>query len=272
MPLLGYLCELCNQKFSEGSELVKHKRLHENAESCDVGGKVSPERGESPKRLPEPSFPCNMCDRSFATNQSLKRHKLLHVKGDKRCPKCGLIFCRLHNHVFVPLPRNNQNSTADLKSPLLDPDLSGESSSDGSALESSGSFTDEPVSKSFKEKSSDEESDAAMKPEPLRKKTRNPLPPASHMKIPKKIPLPKLITVSNPQVFRSFGDDYPTDYVQPHLPQQPPLRSSLKVFSPQCLTSVVLEVRRNYKYITSEPGNIKRPQEQNIAYDLEIVL
>lgn len=280
-PLAGYLCELCNQTFRNASELVKHKRLHENPVSCEVSENISIDQEEFPKHVPEPSFPCNICDRSFTTNQSLKRHKLLHVKDGRRCPKCGQIFCQLHNHIlFMPLPKNEQNSTTD-ESSSQDSDLNNELSSDESVLEKSESFTDESKQNSFEDASpleepehesgSSAESVVVTKPEPL-SETQNPLPPVSHLKIPDEIPLPKLKRVLNPQVSRCFRGDYPTDYIQPHLPQQPQLQPPLKVFSPQCLTSALLEVRRNYEYILSKPVNVEKSKRQCTTYDLEIVL
>lgn len=278
-PLTGYLCELCSQTFSIASELVKHKQLHENPMSCDVSENIFI---ELPKHVPEPSFPCNICDRSFTTNQSLKRHKLLHVKDGRKCPKCGQIFCQLHNHIlFMPLPKNEQNSTSD-ESLSQDTDLNDELSSDESVLEKSESFADEsdlkqnsledssPLEESEHEsESSAAESVAATTPGSL-SETQNPLPPASHLKVPKEIPLPKLKRLLNPQASRYFRDDYPTDYIQLHLPQQPQLQPPLKVFSPQCLTSALLEVRRNYEYIVNKPVNGE--ESQCTAYDLEFVL
>lgn len=282
-PLAGYLCELCSQTFSDASELVKHKQLHENPTSCEVAESIFTEQEEIPKHVPEPSFPCNICDRSFTTNQSLKRHKLLHVKDGRRCPKCGQIFCQLHNHVlFMPLPRNEQSSTTD-ESLLQDTDPNNELSSDESVLERSESFTVESDLRqdSFEDASSldesEHESECSAESEEVTKpgwlcETQNPLPPASHLKIPKEIPLPRLKRVLNPHVSRCFQSDYPNDYVQPHLPQQPQLQPSLEVFSPQCLTSALLEVRRNYKYILSKPVNVEKSKRQRTCYDLEIVL
>lgn len=279
-PLAGYLCELCSQTFSHASELVKHRQLHENPVSCEVGENIPTEQGELPKHVPEPSFPCNMCDRYFTTNQSLKRHKLLHVKDGRRCPKCGQIFCQLHNHIlYVPLPKNEQNSTTD-ESSSEDTDLSSESSSDDSVPGESDSFTDESGCKRdsledaslLEEPEHDPESSAVesvAEPEPL-SGTQNPLPPASHLQIPTEIPLLKLKRVRKPQVSRYFRDDYPTDYVQLHLPRRPQLPPSLKVFSPQCLTSALLEVRRNYEYIIKKPANVA--SGQLTAFELENVL
>ncbi|XP_056896648.1 putative zinc finger protein 727 isoform X2 [Takifugu flavidus] len=275
-PRAGYLCELCSQKFSCASELLRHKQHHETPVSCEVSEKVSTEQEGFPKQAPQPSFPCNVCDRSFATSQSLKRHKLLHVKDDRRCPKCGIIFCQLHNHVlFVPLPRNEQDSTTD-ESLSQDADFNHELSCD--ELETSEPFTVESEMKpnSFTDapgrdaEASAARSVVAMKPEPTRE-TLNPLPPPSHLNIPNEVPLPKLKRLLNPRVSRCFRDDYPADYIQRHLPQSPQLRPHLKVFSPQRLTSALLEVTRNYEYILNEPAKVKSG-EQRTAFDLEVVL
>ena len=282
-PLSGYRCELCNQTFSHASDLVTHMQLHENPLNCEVGENIFIEQERFPEDTPEPSFPCNICDRSFTRNQSLKRHKLLHVKDGRKCPKCGQIFCQLHNHIlFIPLPKNEQNSTTD-ESLLQDTDQNNELSFDKSVLERSESFTEESDLKQksledvslleepeHESESSTSESVVVTEPGPL-SETQNPLPPASHLKIPKKIPLPKLKRVLNPQVSRYFWGDYPTDYIQFHLPQQPQLPPHLKVFSPQCLTSALLEVRRNYEYILSKPVNVKKSRNLT-AYEQEIVL
>lgn len=254
-PRAGYLCELCSQKFSCASELLKHKQLHENPVSCEVGEQVSTEQEEFPERAPEPSFPCNMCDRSFATSQSLKRHKLLHVKDDRRCPRCGVIFCQIHNHVlFVPLPENEQDSTSD--------EVEQNSFTDASVLDEPGRDPEASAAPSV----------AATEPEPTRE-TLNPLPPPSHLNIPNEIPRPRLKRLLNPHVSRCYRDDNPADYIQLHLPRSPQLQPHLKIFSPQRLTSALLEVRRNYEYILSEPAKLKvKCSEQRTAYDLEIVL
>lgn len=280
-PRAGYLCELCSQKFNCASELLKHKQLHENPVSCEVSEKVSTEQEEFPKQAPEPSFPCNICDRSYATSQSLKRHKLLHVKDDRRCPKCGIIFCQLHNHVlFVPLPKNEQDSTTE-ESLLQDADFNNELSCD--EMETSEPFTVESEAKqnSFTDASlldkpgrdaeaSDAQSVVAIKPDPTRE-TLNPLPPPSHLNIPNEIPLPKLKRLLNPHVSRCFRDDNSADYIQLHLPRSPQLQPQLKIFSPQRLTSALLEVKRNYEYILGEPAKVKC-SEKRTAFDLEVVL
>lgn len=171
---------------------------------------------------------------------------------------------------------NEQNSTSD-ESLLQDSDLNNELSSDESMLDKSESFTEDFEDASLLEEAEHESESSAAESEPVTTpeslcETQNPLPPASHQKIPKEIPLPKLKRVLNPHVSRYFRDDYPPDYIQLHLPQQPQLRPPLKVFSPQRLTSALLEVRRNYEYILSKPVNFDDSKSRNTAYDLEIGL
>lgn len=180
----------------------------------------------------------------------------------------------------MPLPENEQDSATD-ESLLQDTDINNELSceelerSEPSAVESEvkqNSFTDaslldEPGDKA---EASAAQSAVAVNPKPTRQ-TLNPLPPASHLKIPKEIPLPKLKRMLSPPVSRCFRDDYPADYVQLHLPQNPQLRPPLEIFSAQRLTSALLEVKRNYEYILREPADVKC-SEQRTAYDLEVVL
>lgn len=271
-PRAGYLCELCSQKFSCASELLKHKQLHENPVSCEVRDKVST---ELPTRAPGPSFPCNICDRSFPTSRSLKRHKLLHVKDERRCPKCGIIFCQLHNHVsFLPLPKDERDSTTD-EALMQDAAFNTEFSRE--ELETSEPLTVEQNSLTGASLLDEPGHDAgasgsvvAMKPEPARE-TLNPLPPPSHRNVPNQIPVPRLKRLLHPHVSRCFGGDDPADYIQVHLPQSPQLRPHLKIFSPQRLTSALLEVKRNYEYILNEPPKVKC-SEQRTAFDLEVVL
>lgn len=138
-------------------------------------------------------------------------------------------------------------------------------------------------------------SPAPPKPGPL-SKIHNPLPPASHTRIIKRIPVPMLKKPS-PHPPRNSRKDYPANLVQPRLPPKIELPPSLRVFSPQYLTSALLEVERNYEYILDKARDVKNnldivkeeprelplvsPDEQSavgpnkkerIAYDLEVVL
>ncbi|XP_074499626.1 uncharacterized protein LOC141772502 isoform X2 [Sebastes fasciatus] len=108
VPGGGYQCEHCNQSFTNVSQLLKHKRLHEeeSCSICEMCGKIFTSQDDLTEHqcVHEPSFPCNMCDRSFTTSHNLKRHKLLHVKDGRKCHTCGVLFCQRHNHVlFLPL-------------------------------------------------------------------------------------------------------------------------------------------------------------------------
>lgn len=260
LPAQGYRCELCSQIFSDAAQLIKHKQLHED------GGKIFTAQAAftEHQHVHQPAFPCNMCDRSFTTSHNLKRHKLLHVRDGRKCRKCGVIFCRLHNHVvFLP-----QSGTQAEQEPNQSSDL--EDNAQGT-------------------------SPAPPKPLP---RIHNPLPPASHTRIIRKVPVPVLKRVSLQLLPpRSSMDGCSAGGVQPRPRQHPELPPSLMLFSPQCLTSALLEVERNYEYILSKTRDGKNevdvvkkepcelpvihPAEQNadaddtkqrIAYDLEIVL
>ncbi|CAN9516023.1 unnamed protein product [Ophioblennius macclurei] len=109
-PMGGFWCDKCNETFISTSLLIEHKKLHEEkpsymCEICGISFTVQKEFAEHQGNHPsiEPDFPCNICGRSFSTVAQLKRHKLLHVKDDRKCLKCGTLFCRRHNHVsFLP--------------------------------------------------------------------------------------------------------------------------------------------------------------------------
>lgn len=256
-PASGYQCELCSHNFAHPSQLIKHKELHE----AKVCGKLftAPADFSAHQPPPKPSFPCNMCDRSYTTNHNLKRHKLRHVKDGRKCGKCGVIFCQLHNHVLY-VPRVEPAQESDAAEPDRFPGA-----------------TVTPAKTALP-------------------KTENPLPDASHTRVINKIPVPKLIKPLNLQVPWQSRVIYP-DPIQPNLRQLPDLPPALKLFSPQCLTSRLLQVERNYDYIlgNKKPRDEKTVKEEpcelplippdehersaaahikreRTAYDLEIVL
>ncbi|KAF7209314.1 protein SON [Nothobranchius furzeri] len=99
----AFRCDLCNETFASASQLVKHRRQHEEPKSSDSSEAGLTEPHPVPNQ--EPSFPCNMCDQFFTTSRNLKRHKLLHVKDCRKCLRCGTMFCRRHNH-FLFWPRS----------------------------------------------------------------------------------------------------------------------------------------------------------------------
>ncbi len=317
-PAAGYQCELCSQNFASASQFVKHKRLHDEESSfvCEICGKHFTSQADftEHQRAHEASFPCNVCDRSFTTSHNLKRHKLLHVKDGRKCGRCGVLFCRRHNHVlFVPQTESEQDSS------------NTEPESVGSNLMPENDLLEEPEPNQTADLDDDAPSTTTTipllkttahtvsptppKPGPL-SKTHKARPPACYTKILSDIPVPVLRKPSSvppppiPKYPRNPGTssqlrplpDYPADFVQPHLPQHPELPPSLKIFSPQYLTSALLDVKRNYDYILSKPRDVKNktgivkeeqcelplisPAEQRVehikeertAYDLEVVL
>ncbi|KAM4563947.1 uncharacterized protein PAE49_011874 [Odontesthes bonariensis] len=299
VPAGGYMCELCNQTFTHASQLVKHKQLHDEQKSCVSGETDLAE----PHLVPsdEPSFPCNMCDRSFVTSQNLKRHKLLHVRDGRKCFKCGVLFCRRHNHIsFQTKIRSKPESDEDEAE-----DLPTDEGQNLNSLSPEKSLPECHVP----EMADNAQSSHAIElvPFTLIFLPKQP-PPCSHHIIPalesvKASPLPRppspIFQFSSHRrkslKLNSPMPDYPPTFVQPHLPQHPELPSSLKIFSPQCLTSAFLEVQRNYEYILSksrkvkiekivkeepdepvmicpEVQTVKQVKKEKIAYDLEIVL
>lgn len=271
-PAGGYQCELCDQSFTTPSQLVRHKQLHEEPQSfiCEHCGKLFTKHTDFTEHQcsHEYSFACNMCDRSFNTSQNLKRHKLLHVKDGRKCQKCGVLFCQRHNHIlYVPQTESEQDSyIVEESCKDLDGDGMAENTQwvkpepdqtadlDGGA-QCTMTITHLPTTTIQTPWS------APQTRAPL-PKTHNALPPASHTRILTEIPVPvfkKPFSVPRPAppVPRRSRTNYPANFVQPHLPHLPELTSSLKMFSPQFLTSAFLEVKRNYEYILSKPRAVK---------------
>ncbi|KAK2851740.1 hypothetical protein Q5P01_008016 [Channa striata] len=288
-PTGGFQCEVCNQKVSSLSELVKHKQIHKDEDKsfiCEICRKCFTSQADfiehQRDHTDQPSFSCNMCDRSFTTNCNLKRHKLLHVRDGRKCRMCGVLFCRRHNHV------------------VFKPHV-------------------EPVSDSEEESSSVEQQNvdsilmsetSLLKECPLKlvPKTNTTPTSATHTGIFSEIPAPKLLetlTLDRPpppvpiyprtsgtcSQFKASLPSYPAAVIQPAPPQHLELPGSLKMFSPQFLTSALLEVKRNYEYILSKPGKAKKVivkeeqcevplispgdhkvKKERTAYDMEITL
>lgn len=308
-----YQCELCDEKFTFASQLVKHVQLHEekrsfNHEICEKVFTSEEDLAEY-QHVHEASFPCNMCDRSFTTSHNLKRHKLLHVKDGRKCGKCGVLFCREHNHIlFLPQtePTEQFESEAEedcviIESQDLDTNLVPENgllekpeTNETVDLEddAQGTVTTTHLCTTTEQTASP----APTSPGPLSKKPLNALPPASHTRILTEIPVPVLIKHSpalrpHLPLPRYSRDEYPEALIQPQLPP------TLKIFSPHYLTSAFFEVKRNYEYILSKPivvkeermdivkeercerpptppveETVKHVKKEKIAYDLEIVL
>nr|XP_046252612.1 zinc finger protein 236-like isoform X1 [Scatophagus argus] len=294
VPAGGYQCELCDQSFPNASQLLKHKQLHEEEKLfiCESCGKLFRSQADftEHQHTHEFLFQCNICDRSFNTSQNLKRHKLLHVKDGRRCHKCGTRYCRLHNHVLF-LPQTKSETDSSITESLLDKPEPKQSFDLDDATQSNVTVTQLQTTKQA----------ASFAPQnpALLSKTHNALPPASYTRIISEIPLPVLkkpYPVPRPPspVPSFFRNYYLSAFTEPSLAQQPELPPSLQMFSPQYLTSALLDVKRNYEYILSKSGVVinkntvkeeprtMTPQDQHsvvehnknerIAYDLEIVL
>ncbi|XP_058497823.1 uncharacterized protein LOC131468013 [Solea solea] len=106
VPESGYWCALSNEDSTAESRLVRDIQLHEEQTQlvCVNCGMLFTNQVSLTQHCcaknDEPSFPCNICHRSFPSSRYLKRHKLLHVKDARKCGKCGVLFCRRHNHVM----------------------------------------------------------------------------------------------------------------------------------------------------------------------------
>lgn len=300
-PAGGYQCEVCSQTFTDASQLVKHKRLHEEQRSfvCEICGKSFTSEADFTEHhamhRDEPSFPCNMCDRSFSTNHHLKRHKLLHVKDGRKCLRCGTLFCQRHNHVLF-LPQTESKTESE---PEDDSSVGGTENDPSNELEpsqttemtvkteSSQTITP-PLSSAPSAAPAHPDSGFTSKSSPSASPSTLHLPATPPPVFLKPCPVPRPFT---PKVrhSRNPGTSFHRDY----LARNAELPSSLKMFSPRFLTSALLEVHRNYEYIFSKPKNgkardvVKKEEgeplmassegqctnpvkEERIAYDLEI--
>lgn len=279
VPSRGYQCEQCNQNFTNVSQLITHKQQHEEEKSfpCEICGKCFTSQALFTEHqcvhADEPSFQCNMCDRSFTTSHNLKRHKLQHVRDGRKCGKCGVLFCRRHKHIlFLPQTESEQDSfIAETQNVTPENNLPEELEPSQTADlvdDAQSSLTVTPQLTA----TGQTVVPATTTPGPLPKSHEAPLP-ASHTRVLSEIPLPELIHYSVPPVPRCSGYQstsfqfkpppiYPAAFIQPHPPLYPELPSSLQVFSPQSLTSALLEVRRNYEYIFSKEMEVRGKQEK----------
>lgn len=264
----------------------------------------------------EPLFPCNMCDRSFTTSQNLKRHKLLHVKDGRKCLKCGALFCRRHRHLLF------QPRVEPMKEPKED-SFSEEEKKEEEVEEEKEKLVvvkkEEPL-----EPSPTTENNRPIKVEPIEaaetinKPQIAPLPQLQrHIPVICVLPLPRITQIVPKPLPLSLPLNIKTPVTSPNPPAIPPaptgsnnsklptldpnsppevhpqLPPSLELFSPQRLTSSLLEVKRNYDYILSKPKKLpdlvgKKPVEpfhflpsqkqvsqvkrEKVAYDIEIML
>ncbi|XP_041654786.1 uncharacterized protein LOC121517238 [Cheilinus undulatus] len=261
-PVRGYQCELCSQNFSSVSRLLKHELLHREGRpiSSESDEEFFSDDADITEYVeePEPAFPCNICDRSFTTVHQLKRHKLLHVKDARKCRICGVLFCKLHNHVvFMPQPEAETVTEEDAS--VCEPENSLESPEP--------SQISEPV---------DDTPHTTFSPLPKNLfKPLKPLPPASHIKVlseipipvlkePYSVPCPKLGYSRDLQPFSPMKKPKhynPSADSQSSFPKDFELPPSLQMFSPKFLTSTFFKVTRNYEYILSKAQAFKKEKE-----------
>lgn len=294
LPKEVYEREECDTAGACVSEPAEDEEQHEEQNSSD-SSQADPPDPQQVSRV-EPSYKCNMCDRTFTAIHHLKRHKILHLKDNRKCLRCGVLFCRRHNHFF------------------FQPKLSIQKTETGSEDESSGSeeqnldsnLNPEKMEPSQRTKTVDDTppvTDKPPDPETLPKIIRkisflnrhglmsvrpSPVPPP---------PTPMFTFIRNTVASLHLTSpvlSYPAVIVQPHNPKHPELPPSLKLFSPQYLTSALLDVQRNYEYILSKvpvssnktvikeeekpvvicpvEQPVKKTKTEKIAYDLEITL
>ncbi|CAB1421601.1 unnamed protein product [Pleuronectes platessa] len=147
----GYQFQLCSRDLTTVSQPVEDEQPDEDEDeeeeeeeeeekfcSCSICGvQFTNHTGFTQHRCIKPeetSFPCNMCDRSLTSYHCLKRHKLLHVKDGRKCGKCGVLFCRRHNHTpFRPATDFKEASSGDEVQPAesnVKPENGGQQKSD----------------------------------------------------------------------------------------------------------------------------------------------
>lgn len=302
-PAGGFQCELCSQNFISVLELVKHKQKHDEEKKsfmCEICGKHFTGQADFTEHqhvhMDEPSFPCNMCNRSFSTSHNLKRHKLLHVKDGRKCRTCGVLFCRRHNHTLF-LPQADSVSESEQDSTITEPQ-NVDSNVASESLEEKCSPKPEPKT-SLEKKCSPKPETSLTPPTAARTSILSEIPvPLLQISSSVPCPVPPLPcyswTSGSSSQFKTPLCSPRAAFIQPPPPQFLALPASLQIFSPQYLTSALLEVKRNYEYILNKPEKVKKemvkeeqvelplvsPEEhsveqvkkERIAYDLEIML
>ncbi|KAM4736735.1 uncharacterized protein FYW61_004400 [Anableps anableps] len=292
LPQGSYRVDLSNQTFSA----VLPKEQSEETDTSQTG--LTESHLITRDQL---SFPCNMCDRTFTTSHYLKRHKLLHVRDVRKCLRCGVLFCRRHNHVLFqtrtePLPESEESSSSS-EDELLDNNVN-------TKKEKTSKVTEMPDNALSMQ--TDTPPDSPALSNSLLLKTSN----LTDIRKPLLVSVKPAAVPSPPSPISRFPNNQGTVFqikpllsdispalIQPNLPQQPQLPPSLKMFSSQHLTSALLDVQRNYEYILSKPKKVvvkvkEEPEEpvqicpvvqlveqpvkqvifEKIAYDLEMVI
>ncbi|XP_013866426.1 uncharacterized protein LOC106519343 [Austrofundulus limnaeus] len=282
------------------SEPVEDEQQPEEQNSSDLSRAESPEP-QQVSRV-ELSYPCNMCDRTFTAVHHLKRHKILHLKDSRKCLRCGVLFCRRHNHFFFqPTPciqktkTDSEDESSSSKEQHLESNLNPEKMEPSQITK----IVDNTPPPSASVMDTPPGPDPKPLPNLLRKRpfvNRRGLMSVKPSPVPPP-PIPVFTFLRYPVASFHLTSpvlDSPAVVVQPHLPKHPELPPSLKLFSPQYLTSALLHVQRNYEYILNkvpvssnkivvkEEENpvvicpveqpVKKTKKEKIAYDLEIIL
>lgn len=285
----GFQCELCTQNFITVLELVKHKQMHDEEKKsfiCEICGKHFTGQADFSEHQrvhkDEPAFPCNMCDRVFTTSHNLKRHKLLHVKDGRKCRTCGVLFCRRHNHILF-LPQADSVAQSEQDSPIIETQNVDSHLVSENSVQKKCFLKPEPKTNLTPPQAASTSTSIGISVPVVQKPSSAPCPPP---------PVPCFSRTWSR--FKTPMSSQHAAFVQPPPPQHVELPASLQLFSPQYLTSALLEVKRNYEYVLGKPNKVKKeivkeeqvelplisPDEQRvkqvkkerIAYDLEIIL
>ncbi|XP_077473315.1 uncharacterized protein LOC144086972 [Stigmatopora argus] len=197
-----------------------------------------PQEPASPRPVPPPAFPCNMCERRFADAHLLKRHKLLHIKDDRKCARCGALFCRVHRR--APAGADPRRSAR------VRPPTDSDYVPDEARQRVRRPFAPVPVP----------EPGYVLEPGEVVERVED--FETSWNFIPL---LASSVLAAAPEPWPERGGPGP----RPRLPP------ALRAFSPLYLTSAFLRVERNYRYLLSKaakvPGSSEKEAEESLPVE-----